>query len=140
VKIIRSSTDITHVALAITIAATLLVWKTTKVAAFNPRPHLPVFGLIAVDPNESMRLSATCPNVTANGASPTACMVRMGFADTHRNTIKQSSYAVNPGDSASLDLRANEVTFVYRTEIQPSVTASFGGGEPQGVRRSVRED
>jgi hypothetical protein len=129
-KTFRTSANIRRLVLAATIAAVFL-WGGRKVAAFNPQPDPPAFGLIAIDPNETMRLNATCPNVTLNGVPPTPCAVTLGFADSHGSLIKQSSYTLNPGDSTSLDLSASEVTFEpNRAEIQASFTATQGLAVP----------
>jgi len=129
-KTIRTSANIRRLALAAAIAAVFL-WGGRKVAAFNPQPDPPAFGLIAFDPYETMRLNSTCPNVTMNGVPPSTCTVTLGFADVRGATIKQSTYTLTPGDSASLDLTAAEVTFEpNRAEIQPSATATGGQAVP----------
>jgi hypothetical protein len=54
----------------------LVLWKPSKIAAFNPQPDPPVFELIAIDPNKTMRLSATCPNVTVTGVPASGARLR----------------------------------------------------------------
>ena len=115
----------------VAVGALTLLWPSLRVQAFNPQPDPPVFGLIGIDPNETMRLNATCPNVSVNGIPAVACIVTLGFADIHGTMIKQTSYTINPGDSASLDLGASEVIFEpNRAEIQPVTTATQGLAVP----------
>lgn len=129
-KVMSRSSLIKVLLLAAVVGAAVL-WKASKVTAFNPQPDPPGFGLVAFDPNQTMRFNVSCPNVNVGGAPPGPCRGTLNFFDTRGGSLKQADYSLNPGESFSLDLTAKEVGFEgNRAEIQPSISPAAGRAVP----------
>jgi hypothetical protein len=62
------------------------------VKAFNPQPDPPVFGLIGVDPFETVRLNAVSADTPLpGGVNPGPCSVDLVFRDINDNTIARAT-------------------------------------------------
>jgi hypothetical protein len=108
-------------------AALLLMWSALRVKAFNPQPDPPAFGMIGVDPSETVRLNAVCADGPLPGdVPPGPCAVTLVFRDSSGRALKQSTQTLLPGQGAFLDLRGAEATpppdpdrIGRRTEVHP---------------------
>ena len=136
-----SSKVITVAVLAGILTATATLLDRTRVSAFNPQPDPPAFGLISLNPGETLRLNVVFrPGATGNSDSGRMRHALLGFdlfADgpgsapssieapaapcitAHRIADRQScEVMLAPGEAASFDLAAfTEVI----TRVLPSV-------------------
>ena len=98
-----------------------------SVKAFNPQPDPPAFGLIGIDPYETARLNAVCAvTPLPGGVNPGPCDVTLAFLDSNGRLVKQATYALRPGQSASLDL-TGAASSAVRTQVQPFVPVGGSG-------------
>ena len=105
-------------------AALALFHPGISVKAFNPQPDPPVFGLIGVDPFETVRLNAVCADTPLpGGVNPGPCDVTLAFLDINGHAINRATYTLQPGHGASLDLTGVPSSGL-RTEVQPFVPAA----------------
>jgi hypothetical protein len=106
------------------VAALALFRPALSVKAFNPQPDPPVFGLIGIDPLETVRLNAVCAATPLpGGVNPGPCDVTLAFLDINGRAINRATHTLQPGESASLDL-TGVPSGARRTEVQPFVPAS----------------
>ncbi len=119
---------ITMLTMVLAAAAVALLWPSLNVKAFNPQPDPPAFGLIGVDPFETVRLNAVCPDTPLpGGVNPGPCNVMLAFRDTNGSVLAQSTHSLHPGQGASLDLNGAQVVRGSRIEVQPYVPANSAG-------------
>ena len=128
----------TVAALALIAAAIFVTWVTTRVKAFNPQPDPPAFGLITLNPDQSLRLNVVnrldtdrMGRATRHAmlgfdlyrmdlrgpfiqAMPGSCLTAHKFADQQSCEV-----TLMPGEAASFDLAPPADGVV--TQVLPSV-------------------
>jgi len=115
------------VTMAIIAAASLLAL--TPARAFNPQPDPPGFGMLGVNPGETLRLSiANQGTLNPDGFPPGPCRVELGFVDGQGNGVGTTlTQVLKPGASVHLDLDGNGITeggvasarTLLRSEVRP---------------------
>jgi hypothetical protein len=104
-----------------------LLWPGLVVKAFNPQPDPPAFGMIGVDPYETVRLNAVCAiGPLPGGVSPGPCDVTLAFLDINGRPINQVTRSLRSGQGTSLDL-ISASSVALRTQVQPFVPATGSG-------------
>src|SRR6476619_3236803 len=77
----RQTLIIAAIALA-ALAAIGIAFKAQRVAAFNPQPDPPGYGLVGITDLQSIRINAV--NTAPPGTPPDPCRVVMDVRDAHR--------------------------------------------------------
>jgi hypothetical protein len=96
------------------------------IQAFNPQPDPPGFGLIGITP-ESQYARLNVSNVGIPGLNfGGSCEVQLSFGDGQGRTLKSSLVTLGVGKSASLDVRASDISVpvtvdLPRVELLPAV-------------------
>ena len=111
------------------------VWLTTYVRAFNPQPDPPAFGLVSVNPGQTLRLNVVNrlsppPEPDRLGRSTRHAMLAFDMyradvppgpcATAHRFADRQScEVTLAPGEAASFDLTS--AAEIGLTQVMPAV-------------------
>jgi len=116
----RLSKAFTMASLATLLIVAAAVWdkSTRQVAAFNPQPDPPAFGMIAITPEQTARLNVVRAEPLGDPDRP--LLIEMTFFDSDGNSLLRSTTTLFSGHSAFLDL--NGLT-VPRTEPRTEVRA-----------------
>jgi hypothetical protein len=114
---------------ALAAAALLALWPVLRVKAFNPQPDPPAFGMVGLDPLETVRLNAICADgPLPGGVAPGPCDVTLTFRDISGRLVKQMTKTLQPGEGTFLDLRGMEMPLAgARLEFEPNIPPSGRG-------------
>ena len=150
------------IALIFGIAASIVIWNSDRVRAFNPQPDPPAFGLISLNPGQSLRLNVVNRLAATTDSERLAHATRhamLGFnlyrADgrlspgevplnpcmtAHRIADRQScEVTLVPGEAASFDVIS--ATEIGATQVLPEVQDDDSNKKPALVYTlEVREN
>jgi hypothetical protein len=112
-----------------TLAAIGIAFKTQRVAAFNPQPDPPGYGLVGITDVQTIRINVVNTNVPDPNLPPDPCRVVMTFKDTNGNPFFNGNgnqirriALVNAGESSFLVLNgANFRDPSGRLQLRPDV-------------------
>ncbi len=71
--------------------------------AFNPQPDPPAFGIVSINPDQTIRLNVVCWEHVVEGLSPSSCSGELMFHDTAGNIVARQIVRLPPGGAALLD-------------------------------------
>jgi len=71
--------------------------------AFNPQPDPPAFGIVSINPDQTIRLNVVCWEHEVAGMPPTPCSGEMMFHDTAGNVVARQHVKLAPGGATLLD-------------------------------------
>lgn len=108
----------------VAVGALAMLAPMLHVTAFNPQPDPPAFGLIGIDPSETVRLNAICADTPLPGGFPPGpCTLMLVFRDTSGRALTQMTATLQPGQGTSLDLNGTQTGARNgRMEVQPYVS------------------
>ena len=72
-------------------------------SAFNPQPDPPGFGIVSINPNQTIRLNIICWQHPVNGLPPDPCSGELLFHDLAGNTVARQLVRLAPGGGTFLD-------------------------------------
>ena len=72
-------------------------------SAFNPQPDPPGFGIVSINPDQTIRLNVVCWEHEVNGVPPGPCHGELMFHDITGNIVARQFVKLAPGQAASLD-------------------------------------
>jgi len=72
-------------------------------AAFDPQPDPPVFGLMTVRSDQTVRLNINCFDHPVNGLPPSPCQGTIMVHDASGTVLRRGSYELNPGQTRSFE-------------------------------------
>ena len=78
----------------------------TAFAAQPPDPTRldpPAFGIVSINPDQTIRLNVACWEHAVNGIPPDPCHGELMFHDMARNIVARQTYRLTPGQAAFLD-------------------------------------
>jgi hypothetical protein len=104
-------------------AGALLAGATwTTLAAFDPQPDPPAFGIVSITPEQTIRLNAVCSEHGVRGIPPVACRAELMFHDAAGNVLLSQVVRLKPGQATFLDYTVGIRTAPFeRVAIQPCV-------------------
>ena len=132
----NASSEVIAVAmLAGVLIATAAILDRSRVAAFNPQPDPPAFGMLGITHQQSARLNVA----DTREVQPGPCrQVEMTFFDGQGNVLMQSSQCVMPGHAVFVDLNGiSLVSTTPRTEIRAKVHVIEPPGDPDRSRNKL---
>ena len=71
--------------------------------AFNPQPDPPAFGIVSINPDQTIRLNVVCWEHDVDGLPPGPCHGELMFHDVNGNIVARQLVRLLPGQAASLD-------------------------------------
>lgn len=71
--------------------------------AFNPQPDPPAFGIVSINPDQTIRLNLVCWAHEVEGLPPGPCSGQLMFHDTAGNVVAIQVVKLAPGGSTYLD-------------------------------------
>jgi hypothetical protein len=94
----------------------------TSLAAFDPQPDPPAFGIISITPDQTIRLNAVCSEHGVNGVPPAPCRAELMLHDAAGNVLVSQIVRLKPGQATFLDYTVGlRTTPSERVGIQPCV-------------------
>ena len=103
----RSTTRIFWLCAAVVAASTLPMQAFSNartVAAFNPQPDPPGFGLVHIFPGSGIRINGVCfDHPVGKLFPPGPCRGELMFHDATGNVVKRAAYDLKPGETTSLE-------------------------------------
>ena len=81
----------------------LLAGSSGTASAFNPQPDPPGFGIVSINPDQTIRLNVVCWEHAVNGLPPDPCHGELMFHDMAGNIVAIQTVKLGPGQAASLD-------------------------------------
>lgn len=91
-------------------AAVMLGTMAGPATAFNPQPDPPAFGIVSINPDQTIRLNVVCWEHPVGGIPPGPCHGEIMFHDITGNIVARQLIRLAPGQAAFLDF-----TFGART-------------------------
>jgi hypothetical protein len=92
-----------HVQAIAAAAALTLCVLAAPAHAFNPIPEPPAFGIVSVNPDQTIRLNVVCWEHDVAGLPPTPCSGELMFHDTAGNVVARQLVRLRPGGATQLD-------------------------------------
>lgn len=91
--------------LAVRLAAGALVLGAMSgtAIAFDPQPDPPAFGIVSINPDQTIRLNVVCWAHEVDDVPPGPCRGELMFHDMAGNTVARQSVRLAPGQAAFLD-------------------------------------
>jgi hypothetical protein len=83
--------------------AVVLAALSGTATAFNPQPDPPAFGIVSINPDQTIRLNVVCWEHPVDGVPPGPCRGDLMFHDMAGNVVAIRSVQLAPGHAASLD-------------------------------------
>jgi len=71
--------------------------------AFNPQPDPPAFGIVSINPDQTIRLNIVCWEHDVGGVPPGPCSGEMMFHDMAGNIVARQFVKLGPGGATLLD-------------------------------------
>ena len=71
--------------------------------AFNPQPEPPGFGIVSINPDQTIRFNVVCWEHDVNGAPPVVCQGELMLHDMAGNIVARRPVRLAPGQAAFLD-------------------------------------
>ena len=71
--------------------------------AFNPQPDPPAFGIVSINPDQTIRLNVVCWEHSVGRSPPDPCSGELMFHDTAGNVVARQVYRLRPGGATLLD-------------------------------------
>ena len=102
--------QIKTLAAGLAVGAVVLGAMSGTAAAFNPQPEPPGFGIVSINPDQTIRLNVVCWEHDVNGVPPGICHGELMFHDMAGNIVARQSVNLAPGQGDLLDF-----TFGVRT-------------------------
>jgi hypothetical protein len=102
--------QIKTLAAGLAVGALMLGAMPGSAADFNPQPEPPGFGIVSINPDQTIRLNVVCWEHAVNGVPPGVCNGELMFHDMTGNIVARQSVELAPGQAALLDF-----TFGLRT-------------------------
>ena len=81
----------------------LLAGSSGTASAFNPQPDPPGFGIVSINPDQTIRLNVVCWEHTVDGVPPGPCHGDLMFHDMAGNVVAIQTVKLGPGQAAFLD-------------------------------------
>ena len=75
----------------------------TTLAAFDPQPDPPAFGVVSITQNQTIRLNAVCSEHGAKGVPPGPCRAELMLHDAAGNVLVSQIVRLKPGQTTFLD-------------------------------------
>jgi len=96
-------------------AAAVVVLGTMSDAAtaFNPQPDPPAFGIVSINPDQTIRLNVVCWEHDVAGIPPGPCHGELMLHDMAGNILARQTVSLAPGQAAFLD-------FTYGVRASPA--------------------
>jgi len=88
--------------------------------AFNPQPDPPAFGIVSINPDQTIRLNVVCWEHDVGGIPPAPCHGELMLHDMAGNIVARKSVSLAPGQADFLD-------FTYGVRASP---ADLVGADP----------
>jgi hypothetical protein len=95
--------QIKTLAAGLTVSAALFGSLTGTAAAFNPQPDPPAFGIVSINPDQTIRLNVVCWEHDVDGVPPGPCHGELMFHDITGNIVARQLIRLAPGQAAFLD-------------------------------------
>jgi hypothetical protein len=92
-----------HVRTIAAAAAVTLGAMAAPAYAFNPQPEPPGFGIVSVNPDQTIRLNVVCWEHDVAGLPPTPCSGELMFHDMAGNIVARQIVRLRPGGATVLD-------------------------------------
>jgi hypothetical protein len=85
------------------IVAALFGAASGTATAFNPQPDPPGFGIVSINPDQTIRLNVVCWGHPVDGVPPGPCHGDLMFHDLNGNVLVMQTVKLGPGQSAFLE-------------------------------------
>lgn len=72
-------------------------------ATFNPQPDPPGFGIVSINPDQTLRLNVVCWEHDVDGVPPGPCHGEMMFHDMAGNVLARQTVKLGPGQATNFD-------------------------------------
>jgi len=72
-------------------------------SAFNPQPEPPAFGIVSINPDQTIRLNVVCWEHDVDGMPPSPCSGELMFHDMAGNIVARRLIKLGPGGATYLD-------------------------------------
>ncbi len=95
--------QIKTLAAALVVGAVGLGTMSGTASAFNPQPDPPAFGIVSINPDQTIRLNVVCWEHDVNGVPPGPCHGDLMFHDMAGNIVAIQTVKLGPGQAAYLD-------------------------------------
>jgi hypothetical protein len=87
--------------------------------AFNPQPDPPGFGIVSINPDQTIRLNVVCWEHDINGLPPGPCKGELMFHDMAGNIVARQAVRLAPGEAAFLDFTMGRASTGVLVGIDP---------------------
>jgi hypothetical protein len=71
--------------------------------AFNPQPDPPAFGIVSINPDQTIRLNIVCWEHDVAGLPPAPCSGELMFHDMAGNIVARQSVRLTPGGATFVE-------------------------------------
>lgn len=95
--------QIKTLAIVLAAGAVVLGAMAGTAGAFNPQPDPPAFGIVSINPDQTIRLNVVCWAHHVDDVPPGPCRGELMFHDMAGNTVARQSVRLAPGQAAFLD-------------------------------------
>jgi hypothetical protein len=95
--------QIKKLAAGLAIGAVVLGAMSGTATAFNPQPDPPAFGIVSINPDQTIRLNVVCWEHDVDGVPPGPCHGDLMFHDMAGNVVSIQTVKLGPGQAVSLD-------------------------------------
>jgi hypothetical protein len=97
--------------------------------AFDPQPDPPSFGVVSINPDQTIRLNVVCSEHGVDRLPPGPCKADLMFHGSEGEVLAQSSIRLMPGETASLDYEIDvRLAALDRVGIVPCIIPSQDSG------------
>jgi hypothetical protein len=83
--------------------AVVLCATSGTASAFNPQPDPPGFGIVSINPDQTIRLNVVCWEHNVDGVPSGPCRGELMFHDMTGNIVARQTVSLAPGQAAFLD-------------------------------------
>ena len=95
--------QIKTLAVGLAAAALVLGAMSGTATAFDPQPDPPAFGIVSINPDQTIRLNVVCWAHNVDDLPPGPCRGELMFHDVAGNIVARQSVRLAPGQAAFLD-------------------------------------
>jgi len=85
------------------VAAVVFGTMSGAATAFNPQPDPPAFGIVSINPDQTIRLNVVCWEHDVAGVPPGPCHGELMLHDMTGNIVARKSVSLAPGQADFLD-------------------------------------